>query len=55
METYSEDTICLPCLVDQENRLVGIITIDDIIDIIEYENTEDFQVMAAMEPSEKNI
>ncbi|NLC42779.1 MAG: magnesium transporter [Clostridiales bacterium] len=39
-------------VVDKENRLVGIITFDDIIDIIEQENTEDFQVMAAMEPSE---
>jgi magnesium transporter len=44
--------IAMP-VVDQENRLVGIITIDDIIDIIELENTEDFQVMAAMEPSEE--
>ena len=46
------DLLAMP-VVDQENRLVGIITIDDIIDIIEYENTEDFQVMAAMEPSEE--
>ena len=34
-------------------QLVGIITIDDIIDIIELENTEDFHVMAAMEPSRR--
>lgn len=46
------DLLAMP-VVDQENRLVGIITIDDIIDIIELENTEDFQVMAAMEPSEE--
>lgn len=46
------DLIAMP-VVDQENRLVGIITIDDIIDIIEQENTEDFQVMAAIEPSEE--
>ncbi|NLB41702.1 MAG: magnesium transporter, partial [Clostridiales bacterium] len=39
-------------VVDMENRLVGIITVDDIIHMIEQENTEDFQVMAAMEPSE---
>jgi magnesium transporter len=39
-------------VVDKENCLVGIITIDDIIDIIEQENTEDFQIMAAMTPSE---
>ena len=40
-------------VVDQESRLVGIITVDDIIDMIEQENTEDFHVMAAMEPSEQ--
>ncbi|SCG84188.1 Magnesium transporter mgtE [Proteiniborus sp. DW1] len=40
-------------VVDNENRLVGIITIDDIVDIIEQENTEDFQKMAAMVPSEE--
>ncbi|CAM2961793.1 magnesium transporter [Hathewaya histolytica] len=40
-------------VVDNENRLVGIITIDDIVEIIEEENTEDFQKMAGMEPSEE--
>jgi magnesium transporter len=40
-------------VVDKENCLVGIITIDDIVDIIEQENTEDFQIMAAMTPSEE--
>ncbi|NDL67143.1 magnesium transporter [Anaerotalea alkaliphila] len=40
-------------VVDKEKRLVGIITIDDIVDIIEQENTEDFQKMAAMEPSDE--
>lgn len=40
-------------VVDMENRLVGIITIDDIVDVIDQENTEDFQKMAAMEPSDK--
>ncbi|MGI6537539.1 MAG: magnesium transporter [Caldicoprobacterales bacterium] len=40
-------------VVDMENRLVGIITVDDVVDIIEQENTEDFQVMAAMEPSDE--
>ena len=39
-------------VVDNEMRLVGIITIDDIVDIIEQENTEDFHKMAAMMPSE---
>jgi len=40
-------------VVDKENCLVGIITIDDIIDIIEQEDTEDFQLMAATTPSEE--
>lgn len=39
-------------VVDKEDRLVGIITIDDIVDIIEAENTEDFQKMAAIHPSQ---
>jgi len=44
------DINALP-VVDKEQRLVGIITVDDIIDIIQEENTEDFQKMAAMEPN----
>lgn len=40
-------------VVDKEDRLVGIITLDDIVDIIEMENTEDFQKMAAMEPTDE--
>jgi len=47
------DIITLP-VVDTEERLVGIITIDDIVDVIEQENTEDFQVMAAMRPTDEN-
>jgi magnesium transporter len=39
-------------VVDNENRLVGIITVDDVIDVIEQENTEDFHKMAAIAPSE---
>lgn len=39
-------------VVDNEKRIVGIITYDDIIDIIEVETNEDFQVMAAITPSE---
>lgn len=46
------DLITLP-VVDTENRLVGIITIDDIMDVIDQEATEDFQKMAAMEPNEE--
>lgn len=44
--------IALP-VVDKEHRLTGIITVDDIIDVIEQEATEDFQRMAGMEPSEE--
>ncbi|WP_331496712.1 magnesium transporter [Romboutsia sedimentorum] len=40
-------------VVDKEGRLVGMITIDDVVDIIEQENTEDFQKMAAMVPSKE--
>jgi len=40
-------------VVDNENRLVGIITVDDIVDIIDRENTEDIQRMAAIQPSEE--
>jgi Mg2+ transporter (mgtE) len=44
------DLIALP-VVDEEKCLVGIITVDDIVDVIEQENTEDFEKMAAMSPS----
>lgn len=40
-------------VVDNEGRLVGIITIDDVVDVIDQENTEDFQKMAAMYPSDE--
>lgn len=40
-------------VVDNENRLVGMITIDDVVDVIDQENTEDFHIMAAMEPSDE--
>ncbi len=45
------DLMSIP-VVDKEGRLVGIITADDIMDVIEEENTEDFEKMAAMTPSE---
>lgn len=41
-------------VVDSENRLVGIITIDDVIDIMEEETTEDIEKMAAITPSDKS-
>ncbi|MCI9063900.1 MAG: magnesium transporter [Clostridia bacterium] len=39
-------------VVDKENRLVGIVTIDDAIDVLQDENTEDFEKMAAISPNE---
>ncbi len=46
------DFIALP-VVDKENRLVGIITIDDIVDVMDKVTTEDFHRMAAMEPTDE--
>ena len=46
------DFLSMP-VVDNERRLVGIVTIDDIVDIIDQENTEDLQKMAGMQPSEE--
>ena len=46
------DLMALP-VVDKENRLVGIVTVDDIIDVMEQEATEDIQLMAGMTPSDK--
>ena len=40
-------------VVDGEDRLVGIITFDDAMDVIEEETTEDFEKMAAILPSDK--
>lgn len=40
-------------VVDNENRLVGIITVDDIVDILQEEATEDIEKMAAIVPSDK--
>lgn len=41
-------------VVDSEGRLVGVITIDDIVDIMEEETTEDMEKMAAILPTEKS-
>ena len=46
------DLLSLP-VVDGEERLVGIVTVDDVMDVMEEEATEDFEKMAAMAPSEK--
>ena len=50
MKKYDINTIAV---VDSEKRLVGIITIDDIVDVLEYETTEDIEKMAAIRPSDK--
>ncbi len=44
--------LALP-VVDREMRLVGIVTVDDAMDVIEDENTEDIAKMAAMAPTDK--
>ena len=46
------DLLSMP-VVDSEGRLVGIITVDDVMDVMEEEATEDIEKMAAMLPSEK--
>lgn len=46
------DLLALP-VVDNENRLVGIITVDDAIDVLTEETTEDIEKMAAITPSDK--
>ncbi|MBQ9334535.1 MAG: magnesium transporter [Lachnospiraceae bacterium] len=46
------DFIAMP-VVDNENRLVGIITVDDVVDIMEAEATEDMEKMAAIVPTDK--
>lgn len=45
------DMLAMP-VVDSEGRIVGIITIDDAVDVIQDENTEDFEKMAGMTPSD---
>ena len=46
------DFMAMP-VVDNETRMVGIITVDDIVDIMEEETTEDMEKMAAIVPSDK--
>ncbi len=46
------DMIALP-IVDKEQRLVGIVTVDDALDVLQTEATEDIEKMAAILPSEK--
>ncbi len=46
------DLLSVP-VVDKENRLVGIVTVDDVIDILQEEATEDIEKMAAITPTDK--
>lgn len=46
------DMLALP-VVDAENRLIGIITVDDAIDVMQEETTEDIEKMAAITPTDK--
>jgi magnesium transporter len=46
------DLIALP-VMDEDNHLLGIITIDDLVDVIQSEATEDFQRMAATQPLDR--
>lgn len=46
------DFLAIP-VVDRENRLVGIVTVDDAIDVMQEEATEDMEVMAAITPTDK--
>ena len=45
------DFLAMP-VVDNENRLVGIVTIDDALDVMSEEKEEDFEIMAAVSPSD---
>lgn len=46
------DFLAMP-VVDKEGRLVGIVTIDDAMDVLQEEDTEDIEIMAAITPSDK--
>lgn len=46
------DLLAIP-VVDGENRIVGIVTVDDAIDVLQEENTEDIEKMAAIVPTDK--
>lgn len=50
---FKQHDLVYMAVVDKEDRLVGMVTVDDVVDIIEQENTEDFQKMAAMTPNEE--
>ncbi len=52
-ETFRKyDLLALP-VVDKEQRIVGIVTVDDAMDVLQEENTEDIEKMAAITPTDK--
>ena len=52
-QTFSKyDVLALP-VVDKDGRLVGIVTVDDAMDVMEDEATEDIEKMAAMTPNDR--
>lgn len=53
VDTINKYSLLSLPVVDSEERLVGIITVDDVMEVMEEEATEDFEKMAAMLPSEK--
>ncbi len=50
---FSDYNLLAVPVVDKENRLVGIVTVDDVMDVMEQEATEDIEIMAAITPSDK--
>ena len=51
---FSKYTFLALPVVDKENRMVGIVTFDDAMDVMQDEATEDMEIMAAITPSEKS-
>ena len=51
-ERISDYDLLAVSVVDKEDRLVGIVTVDDVIDVLEEEATEDFDLMAGISPSD---
>ena len=51
---FSQSNFLALPVVDKENRMVGIVTFDDAMDVMQDEATEDMEIMAAITPSEKS-
>ena len=52
-QQFSKYNMMAMPVVDKENRLVGIVTVDDVLDVMEEETTEDIEKMAAIVPQDK--